>query len=259
MWLACWEGHLPVCKWLFEVGAVADITKANRFGSTPMFMACQEGHLSVCRWLLEVGAGADIVKVNQVDISKGTPMWIASTNHQLPVCRFLILNGALNEPINGSEGGGVSAVSAAIVKREIHASDPSEENAMRSELLSWAQGVVAVHRAFRFAFLPGTLSTPTQRRGSAHLWMLSSQGAAFARLFKELIASFLGGVERGEQLRNAREFAEVSVSEPYMREMGHSRSQVAGVAGPQKDKRISALRSAECRVQSWSARDDHGS
>ena len=50
-----------MCKWLFEVGAAADITKTRiNNGATPMWIACQNGHLSVCEWLFEVGA--DITK-----------------------------------------------------------------------------------------------------------------------------------------------------------------------------------------------------
>ena len=45
-----------MCQWLFEVGASADITKANNYGSTPMHAACKAGHLSVCQWLILNGA-----------------------------------------------------------------------------------------------------------------------------------------------------------------------------------------------------------
>ena len=61
MYIACFNGHLSVCKWLFEVGAAADITKADKCGGTPTCsLAC--GHLSVCKWLFEVGAAADIIQ-----------------------------------------------------------------------------------------------------------------------------------------------------------------------------------------------------
>ena len=66
----------------------------------------------------------------------------------------------------------------------------------------------SVHRTFRSAFLPGTLST-CARKGSTHLWMLHAQGPAFARMLKERIAAFVGGVEWGQRLRNVREFADV--------------------------------------------------
>ena len=51
-----------MCQWLFEVGAAADITKADNEGGTPMCIACGEGHPSICKWLFEVGAAADIAK-----------------------------------------------------------------------------------------------------------------------------------------------------------------------------------------------------
>ena len=45
-----------MCQWLFEVGASADITKANNNGKTPMWVACLQSHLSVCQWLILNGA-----------------------------------------------------------------------------------------------------------------------------------------------------------------------------------------------------------
>ena len=56
MYAACQEGHLSVCQWLFEVGASADITRANNNNYSPMCIACWNGHLSVCQWLVVNGA-----------------------------------------------------------------------------------------------------------------------------------------------------------------------------------------------------------
>ena len=56
MWTACFYGHLSVCQWLFDVGASADITRADNDGDTPMKAACFKGHLSVCQWLILNGA-----------------------------------------------------------------------------------------------------------------------------------------------------------------------------------------------------------
>jgi hypothetical protein len=56
MCIACLNGHLSVCKWLFEVGASADITKANNNGATPMWSASDENHIPVQQWLALKGA-----------------------------------------------------------------------------------------------------------------------------------------------------------------------------------------------------------
>ena len=56
MSIACQEGHLSVCQWLFDVGASADITREDNNGYTPMWTACRKGHLSVCQWLILYGA-----------------------------------------------------------------------------------------------------------------------------------------------------------------------------------------------------------
>ena len=49
---ACEKGELGVCKWLYDHGAAADISKLDNMGATPMFIACEEGHQKVCKWLL---------------------------------------------------------------------------------------------------------------------------------------------------------------------------------------------------------------
>ena len=56
MLVACMMGHLSVCKWLYEVGAAADITKANNHGNTPMRAASDENHIPVQQWLVLKGA-----------------------------------------------------------------------------------------------------------------------------------------------------------------------------------------------------------
>ena len=53
---ACYKGELNVCKWLFEVGAAADITKATNHGTTPMRAASDENHIPVQQWLALKGA-----------------------------------------------------------------------------------------------------------------------------------------------------------------------------------------------------------
>ena len=93
MFIACKNGHLLVCKWLYDVGAAADITKANICGSTPMSWACYNDHLSVYKWLFEVGAAADITKANKYD---DTPMYLTCRRGHLSVCKWLVLNGALS-------------------------------------------------------------------------------------------------------------------------------------------------------------------
>ena len=54
----------PVGARLFEVGAAADITKANNTGATPMYIACQHGNLRV-QVAVRGGASADITNEQQ--------------------------------------------------------------------------------------------------------------------------------------------------------------------------------------------------
>jgi len=175
MYVACKNGHLSVCEWLYKVGAVAHITKANRDGHDPMYIACMNGHLSVCKWLLEVGVG--ITKSSYIF----TPMYTAYRHGRLSVCKWIILN-------------------VAVERRDIP-EVPDER--CRRELSAWSKQIIRSHYIFRFVFLPGTLWTK-QRKCSPHLWMLNSDGTPF----KELIAEFVG-VEYGAHLRNVHKFVEV--------------------------------------------------
>ena len=56
----CCKGELNVCKWLYNHGAGADISRANNYSDSPMLYACMNGYLSVCEWLYKVGANEDI-------------------------------------------------------------------------------------------------------------------------------------------------------------------------------------------------------
>ena len=79
-------GHLSVCKWLFEVSAAADVTKANNQGKTYVRWLAS-GALSVCKWLYEVGRSANITTANK---QGRYPMFVACAKghlSRLPVVR----------------------------------------------------------------------------------------------------------------------------------------------------------------------------
>jgi ankyrin repeat protein len=99
---ACFKGELNVCKWLHEHGAAPDITKANKFGTTPMLIACQYGHMSVCKWLFEVGAAVDIGKASNDGY---TPMYMACLGGKLSVCKWLFEVGAAADITKASNDG----------------------------------------------------------------------------------------------------------------------------------------------------------
>jgi hypothetical protein len=228
MYAACFNDQLSVCKWLFEVGVAADITKATNDGTTPMHVACWKGHLSVCKWLYEVGAAADITKA---DNKGATPMHWACKKEKKAVCEWLVCKGAL--------AGDSGHIDPAIVGQ-------SKCHEYR-EVVEWADMLVWRHEAFRSTILLGTFlpdaqsttvllrrallaqgspahvtemtisSLPEQQKADLlqklrprpFLCMLGGKGLAGAR---EHIAEFVGGVLRGSELRNVREFSEFADS-----------------------------------------------
>merc|ERR1711965_405768 len=111
MLFACERGHLSVCKWLYEMGADEDISRANKQGHTPMLIACMCGHLSVCEWLVLNGA-----------LNRSTSSTAAA---------------AEDEYHSDDQAGHVDQ---AIVQRDT----PN----IRPALLDWANGVVNTHHTF---------------------------------------------------------------------------------------------------------------
>ena len=185
MYIACYHGHLSVCQWLFEVGAAGDITKANNNGYTPMLIACQEGHLSVCQWLFEVGASADITRA---DNNGDTPMFISCQEGHLSVCQWLILNGALNNEDDH--------VNEEVVIRDVFGSSTA------SALQTWMQEMIAVHSTFLDVVLRGSVLVPLSQQHAppqqrCRLPMLN-------RGVLEVVGSYLGLVI-GRQIRNVQE------------------------------------------------------
>ena len=168
-----------------------------------MFVACNNGHLSVCEWLFEVGADGDVSRVTN---DGDTPMDEAFIWGNLPVCEWLVLKGALNDPDSAGQH-----ITQAIVECYI---DPDH----RPALLAWAQGVVAASDSFRSTVLMGTFSRNTTSAAAAAAAAAPTVPPSPLSKLRglpdalELVADFVGGVRRGRELRNAREYAECLVA-----------------------------------------------
>ena len=121
MHVACQNGHLHVCKWLYqkiyeealykikdkkpqEAHAIAqenarsEITEGDSYGQTPMYYASESGNLEVCQWLVEVGANISIAS----DLGK-TTMMLACYSGNLKLCKWLYANGAANDIVRSVE------------------------------------------------------------------------------------------------------------------------------------------------------------
>ena len=225
MIIACWNGHDSICRWLFEMGAAGDITKANNDGVTPMYTACQEGRLSICKWLFEVGAANDVTRANN---DGDTPMWIACKKGHLSVCQWLFAVGAA-EDITRANGKGVTPMYIACHADRVFIwqwlvfngafNHPAEghvsHNAVshdvqtprhRAALLSWARElVIRSKRIFLDVVLRASVLVPMsqQHLPPQHRCRLPM----LERSVLEVVGSFLG-VKTGRPLRNVSELIE---------------------------------------------------
>ena len=69
MWVACFKGHLPVVKMLYDRGAEEDVTQPDDQGITPLWAASQAYHLDIVRFLYEHGAKGDVRRPNSSGVT----------------------------------------------------------------------------------------------------------------------------------------------------------------------------------------------
>ncbi len=210
MYCASEMGHLRICRWLFDMGAVNDVTRESNNGSTPMFIACEKGHMSVCKWLFEVGAARDIFKANK---DNETPMLVAFQEGHLEVCMWLVTNGSLSQAEASSSrndhrieilGHVYPFLFRPPVRTEGEDSEDEQVKDYRPKLLEYAQNVLATHSRFLHVVLRASVLLPRHsmawHRPLCYLPLLP-------RAILQHVAGFLG-VETKRRLRNVREFSE---------------------------------------------------
>jgi hypothetical protein len=186
-----------VCKWLFEVGAAADISKETNAGTTPLKIAFHQDHISVCHFLILNGAlsnpdaeddndyvDRDIVErdVRPVDKRPALLAWAQAAVAASSSFFSTVVMGTFHP-----EG---TAPTTDLLRRTLIATCDTPE-----------------HADIILEFIP---DEPQQAlmlqklRPVPTLALLRCQAGAL-----ELIADFLGDVLRERELRNVREFAEV--------------------------------------------------
>jgi len=145
MFVACCHGDLALAKWLFKVGATEDIRTKDTDGWCPMFVACSNGHLDVIKWLFAVGAADDIYTGCTAGV---TPMSISCTNGGLEVATWLVLQGV---GTNHEDPGALRACFP-----------PSDDvlAITRSELRASIQNLVDEHATFTALLLPAVRFAP---------------------------------------------------------------------------------------------------
>jgi len=215
MMQACEKGKLNVCKWLYNHGAVKDIS-FYEYGSDSrrlMHVACENGDLPMVKWLFEEGAAQDIDLETDEWYMNETPMGNAYQFRNKPtsehkkyysLCKWLVLNGALNRRCPPFKG---HIDRRMVIKTAFdNLFDP-----VRSNLIAWTQGAVSMHRTFLHVVLRASVVLPASQQHAA-----PDDRCRLPRLFRtdhlimRRVGSFLG-LETGRRLRNAREYGETLV------------------------------------------------
>ena len=196
MIVACECGHLSVCKWLFEVGAAEDTTKASNNGWTPLKNAFDEDHIPICHWLILNGAlsdpypEADDDHVDQAIVERDVR----------PADKRPALEAWAQEAVDAN-----LSFRNTIVMGTVHP-EASTTDLLRRTLL--AGGSSAAQADIIIECMPNETDQAQllqKLRPVPALALLRCQAGAL-----ELIADFLGVLHERE-LRNARELADVLV------------------------------------------------
>ena len=87
MWLACQNGPLSLCQFLYANGAAEDVRTPDRLGFTPMGRACSKGHLDIVQWLCTTSAKEDVYKWQ--NSGGATPFHVATRKGHLHVTSWL--------------------------------------------------------------------------------------------------------------------------------------------------------------------------
>ena len=139
--------------------------------------------------------------------------WNAKANDNLPGCQASSKGGARSDPDLAGQH-----ISQAILERATRPATYHSAPDHRPALLAWAQGVVAASESFRSTVLMGTFSRNTTAAAAAAAAAAPTVPPSPLSKLRglpdalELVADFVGGVRRGRELRNAREFAECLVA-----------------------------------------------
>jgi hypothetical protein len=94
IFMACWDGHLPIVRRLLAAGADAELCDAEL--TSPFSVACENGQIDVVRYLakgrwrgLRSSACLCAVDVERPDVDACTPFFRACLGGRLTVAKFL--------------------------------------------------------------------------------------------------------------------------------------------------------------------------
>lgn len=135
------KGDAKMCRYLISRGA--STTKMdNRGGSFSMYEAAEEGHLDICKVLYENGAQNDIWKEHP--IYGWTPFHDAVYNGHDEVVRWLVLQGALCADASSEE---IDEDCIHPEDHVPNSSDRKRMASSYTRLVEWAEMVIQTHSA----------------------------------------------------------------------------------------------------------------
>lgn len=88
--ISCYQGHLPVVKFLLDNDATIDLPNNN--GETAFWISCAVGKLEIMKMLLNYGA-----IIEKSDKFGVTPLMISIMKNHLKIAKFLLSKNANSE------------------------------------------------------------------------------------------------------------------------------------------------------------------
>lgn len=175
-------------RWLFKVGALADVIVSDRCASSPLLCATYRGHLNVAQLLYDSGAAADVYSENASGVS---PLSLCVAAGRDDAVKWLLVHGAGCDPRSGRSDAPFLSRLFGKVQR------PRGREGLFASVKTDLGGLLRAHAAFIGTVL---LAVSCARGHSSPLHIFQGYEASLLRL----VADF-SEIPTGRELRHVRE------------------------------------------------------
>mmetsp|Transcript_52901 Transcript_52901/g.67842 ORF Transcript_52901/g.67842 Transcript_52901/m.67842 type:complete len:441 (-) Transcript_52901:91-1413(-) len=208
--LACFQGHLHICKWLNRDLKMRDVMQPNHDGHSPLMVAAMKGDYFLLEWLysLHLKKSFNMMRlIRHRDCEGYTAISWAVRNNKEKTCKWLILRGALHDGLvseNSVVENDRGHIDINLVKRDLFPPHPKPPvtSSLRRNLIRWSNQAPYYHSMFIKLVIAsfGTFKFFRQKRSYLYLFGTTT----YTKKSWSLIAAY-AGISYGRQIRDAFE------------------------------------------------------